>query len=196
MKIPKFLNKKTLLIGAPVATLLIAGGVVLVQPASNSDNKADMNESSKQTTEDDLDTDAQPVQPQESQTIAPSENLQPTQTPQAQQDEPAPIFGVDPDDASYMKVFDKNAVMEQAGVEEWQRPYADQYITLWSGWRYKEDGSKALCFPPRRQGQLFYSNPVEHLSYCNRIVNAPNSNWQTKLTQLQADIARGSGYLP
>jgi hypothetical protein len=86
--------------------------------------------------------------------------------------------------------------MTAAGIQESQQGYAEEYIALWSGWRYKEDGSKALCYPKRREVQQFYSNPVEHLTYCNRIVNAPNQNWESRLVQLKTDMQNGSGYLP
>lgn len=95
---------------------------------------------------------------------------------------PAPVYGEDPNNPGVFVVFDKETVMNQAGIAAPDRQYA---TNIAQGWYYKGPSSVTdLCggVKPRSKmataGADYDTNPVTQLKYCDSYVKARYGTWE------------------
>lgn len=106
----------------------------------------------------------------------------PTTAPAPVTPPPAPVYGEDPNNPGVFVVFDKEAVMNQAGIAEADK----QYVTkVAGGWIYKAPSANFnVCngIEPRSRmavsGADYDTNPVTQLKYCKTWVEGRYGTWE------------------
>lgn len=101
---------------------------------------------------------------------------------------PAPIYGEDPNNPGVFVVFDKEIVMNQAGVPADQQTDANTLISKRLNWRYKVAGSPDanLCgiapiVKMATAGTDYLTNPVTQLNWCNQYAQGHYGSWAAAL---------------
>lgn len=129
-----------------------------------------------------------PVQPEPATEEAPTTPTTPDQPPVTPTEPaPSPDFGEDPDKPGWFKVFNKTALMTQAGIPADQQATADAVITKRSSWYYQTPTVPytyaTLCHMNARHSYSLMDDPVKQLSLCHAKALALGG-WQAWLNTL------------
>lgn len=165
---------KKVVVGASLAVVLglSVTTFALAQPNKKQDDGVDMKQTptinSQQIKEEAVASVPEEQVVQQAVAPVPSAPSAASETPSQPQPE-NPLYGPDPSNPGYMRVFDKQAVMAQAGISTEDSNYASAYINRQSGWAYKEDGSHTLCGPVSNASAAsdWKTNPVTQMKVCN-----------------------------
>lgn len=178
MRIAKqLINKKSALIALPVVAVLITGGIVLAHPESKDVSTNQVRNLSMDKTTPAEQPTAQEVQKQSTPVVEQAVTPQPS-TPAPSTPTPTPptntAYSADTSNPGYMRVYDKQAVMAQAGIAADDYNYVEVYVARKSGWSFKEDGSHSLCGPVTNEAGAsdWRTNPVTQLRVCNEKAKA------------------------
>lgn len=190
MKIRKNkLNKKLLsLIAVPVAALGITGATIAMR--TNDVPKTETATNQEQTIEQQASEPVVRAEEQVEQQTAQSNNNPVSEEENDPPAEPQPDYGEDPNIPGRFIVFDKAAVMSQAGIQESLQPDADKLITHISNWVYKWDtyGRRDICWEAPDAlvaGTDYYSNPVTQVKFCKDYVDQKfGGSWSVALAEL------------
>jgi hypothetical protein len=171
MKLPK----KVYL--ASAALLFVGGGVTALVLMPDSPKEVTVKQTaavSAPNTETDA-TDAPDQKPAEQVNSTPSQSTE-TAPPEPEQ----PKYGEDPNNPGVFVVFDKTAVMTEAGVSTDDYNYVDKILR---GWIYKGSSPSAnLCqaYPATKMqsfGADYPDNPITQLKWCNDYVAKRYGTW-------------------
>lgn len=179
------ITKKSLLVLLPV--IAIVGTIELIQSRQHPSN-AHIAQIQNQPTAQIAQESAEPVAaaPETPNPTPPTPT--PTTAPAPVTQPPAPAYGEDPNNPGVFVVFDKEIVMNQAGVPADQQTDANTLISKRLNWRYKVAGSPDanLCgiapiVKMATAGTDYLTNPVTQLNWCNQYAQGHYGSWAAAL---------------